>query len=80
MPFFHLVKQEMVYDTEDYDQLPDLFGIEARLPPNRDNVTLYISGTNHSNNMTVICRNEDVFSGRDQTFMFEYVSKFINQA
>ena len=43
VPVFLLVEQERVYhDSTDYDQLPDLFGIEARVSPNRDNVTLYI--------------------------------------
>ena len=82
-PVFHLVEQERVYNSRDYDQLPDLFGIEARFSPNRDNITLYISGTNRSNNVTVMCINEDVFSGHFQTLftlMLEFVSKFINQA
>ena len=75
----------MVYDPEDYRLLPDLFqiDIEARLSPTRNNVTLYISGTNRSNNVTVMCRNvTDVISGRFQilfTLMLEFVSKFINQ-
>ena len=84
MPVFRLVKQEMVYDSEEYSLLPDLFGIEARLSPNRDNVTLYINGTNRSNNVTVMCRNTvDTFSGQFQTLFtltLEFVSKFINQA
>ena len=83
VPVFHLVEQERVYDSEDYDQLPDLIGIEARISPNRDNVTLYVNGTNRSNNVTVICRNGDVFSGQFQilfTLTLEFVSKFINQA
>ena len=83
MPVFHLVEQERVYNSRDYDQLPDLFGIEARVSPNRENVTLYISGTNRSNNVTVMCRNEDVLLGQDQilfTLMLEFVSKFLNQA
>ena len=85
VPVFHLVEQERVYNSRDYNQLPDLFGIdsiEARVSPNRDNITLYISGTNRSNNVTVMCRNEDVLLGRDQilfTLMLEFVSKFINQ-
>ena len=47
VPVFRLLKQEMVYDPEAYDQqlLPDLFDIvvEAILSPTRNNVTLYIN-------------------------------------
>ena len=83
VPVFHLVEQEMQYGPEDYRLLPGLFDIEARLSPNRDNVTLYINGTNRSNNVTVMCRNVDAFSGQFQilfTLMLEFISKFINQA
>ena len=83
VPAFRLLKQEIVYDPQNYSLLPDLFDIEARPSPNRDNVTLDISGTNRSNNVTVMCRNVDGFSGQFQTLftlMLEFVSKFINQA
>ena len=84
VPVFRLVKQEMVYDPEDYVQLPELFDIEAslRASPTRNNVTLYINGTNCSNNVTVMCRNiSNVFSGQFQvlfTLMLEFEGKFIN--
>ena len=81
MPIFRLVEQERVYDS--YNQLPDLFGIEARASPTGNNVTLYINGTNLFNNVTVICRNLELSSSQFQTLftlMLEYVSKFINQA
>ena len=85
MPAYHLVDQERVYDS--YAQLPDLFDIEARPSPTRNNVTLYISGTNHSNNVTVMCGNVDVslFISNQQfhnilfTLILEFVGKFINQ-
>ena len=81
-PVFRLVDQEREYDRRDYNQLPDLFDIEAISSPNRDNVTLVINGTDHSNNLTIKCRNEDSFSGQFQTLftlILEFVSKFINQ-
>jgi hypothetical protein len=36
-----------------YAELPDLFDIEARRSPTGDNITLYVNGTNRSNNVTV---------------------------
>ena len=74
--------QEREYDHRDYNQLPDLFDIEAIPSPNRDNITLIINGTNRSNNLTIICTDEDVFTGQFQIlFMLtlEFVSKFVNQ-
>ncbi|MCG8622171.1 MAG: hypothetical protein MJE68_09285, partial [Proteobacteria bacterium] len=49
VPTYRLVDQERVYDN--YTQLPDLFDIEARPTPTGNNVTLYINGTNRSNNV-----------------------------
>ena len=84
LPAFRLVKQEMEYNQEDYNQLPDLFDIKAIIAPTRNNVTLYINGTNRSNNVTVMCRNvTNVVSGEFQiifTLTLDFVSKFINLA
>jgi hypothetical protein len=73
------MEQGLVYT---YDQLPDLFGIEAKFSSAGNNVTLYINGTNRSNNVTVICRYADPFSSRFQvlfTLTLEFASKFITQ-
>ena len=81
VPIFRLMDQEREYDSMDYNQLPDLFDIEAIRSPNRDNVTLVINGTDRSNNLTIMCTDEDVFAGQFQTlftFILEFVSKFIN--
>ena len=82
VPIFRLMDQEREYDHRDYNQLPDLFDIEAIPSPNRDNITLVINGTDRSNNLTVICWNEDVVTGKFQilfTLILEFVGKFINQ-
>ena len=74
--------QEREYDHRDYNQLPDLFDIAAIPSPSRDNITLVINGTDRSNNLTVICWNEDVVTGEFQilfTLILEFVGKFINQ-
>ena len=70
---------------ESYAELPDLFDIEAR--PSENNVTLYINGTNRSNNVTVVCGNLDVSLGISNpqfhnlfTLVLEFVGKFISQA
>jgi hypothetical protein len=83
VPAYRLVDQEKVYES--YAQLPDLFGIEARRSPTGNNVTLYINGTNRSNNVTVMCGNLDLSSGiSNQLFHFlftlilEFVGKFMN--
>ena len=84
VPVFHLIREEILYDS--YDQLPGLFDIEA-ITSGRNVATLYINGTNRSDNVTVICGNADVSSGLGQiklkilfTLMLEFISKFINQA
>ena len=77
VPRFHMEKQGREYE---YAELPDLFDIEAKVSPTESNVTLYINGTNHSNNVTVICGNFVVFSAQFQdlfTLTLEFVSKFI---
>ena len=82
VPVFRLMDQEREYDSTDYNQLPDLFDIEAIRSPNRDNVTLVINGTERSNNLTIMCTDEDVFSGQFWilfTLILEFVGKFINQ-
>ena len=80
MPAFRLVDQERVYDS--YVWLPDLFDIEARRSPTGDNVTLYISGTNRSNNVTVMCGYLDLSLGTSFNILFtlilEFVGKFVN--
>ena len=81
-PVFRLMDQEREYDHRNYNQLPDLFDIEAILSPNRDNVTLIINGTDRSNNLTIMCWNEDAFSDQFQilfTLILEFIGKFINQ-
>ena len=84
VPAYHLVDryQERVYDS--YIQLPDLFDIEARISPTGDNVTLYINGTNRSNNVTIVCGNVDLSLGASLsnilfTLILEFVGKFSNQ-
>ena len=80
MPSYRLVHQERVYES--YAQLPDLFDIEARPSPTRNNVTLYINGTNRSNNVTVICEYIDVSLGPQFNTLFtltlEFIGKLIN--
>ena len=70
-----------MYDS--YAELPDLFDIEARRSPNGNNVTLYINGTNRSNNVTVMCGNVDTSSGLQFNILFtlilEFVGKFSNR-
>ena len=81
VPVYRLVEYGIAYDS--YVQLPDLFDIEARRSPTGNNVTLYINGTNRSNNVTVMCRNLDFSTGQDFivfTLVLEFVGKFINQA
>ena len=80
MPVFRVVERGLVYYA--YDQLPDLFGIEAKFFSAGNNITLYINGTNRSNNVTVICGYTDLFSARFQvlfTLTLEFVSKLIIQ-
>ena len=81
-PAYRLVDQERVYDS--YAQLPELFDIQARLSPTRNNVTLYINGTNRSNNVTVMCGNVDISLGTSLsnvlfTLILEFVGKFSNK-
>ena len=80
-PIYRLMEQGRVYDS--YAELPDLFGIEARPSPTGDNVTLYINGSNRSNNVTVICEYVDVSLGPQFIILFtlilEFVGKFSNR-
>ena len=46
-----------VYSFLSYDQLPDLFGIEAKLAPNSSSVSLCVNGTSLSHNVTIVCQN-----------------------
>ena len=82
VPAYRLVDQERVYDS--YVRLPDLFDIEARRSPTGDNVTLFINGTNRSNNVTVMCGNVDLSLGTLIsdilfTLILEFVGKFSNK-
>ena len=82
VPVFRLVDQERVYDSGDYNQLPDLFDIKAILSPKKDNITLVINGTDRSNNLTIKCTDDDSFSGQFQILfmlILEFVGKFINE-
>ena len=83
VPTYRLVDQERVYES--FAELPDLFDIEARLSPTGNNVTLYINGTNRSNNVTVMCGNVDLSLGLSDpqfhvlsTLILEFVGRFIN--
>ena len=79
MPVFRVMEQGVMYA---YDQLPDLFDIEAQFFSSGNNVTLYINGTDRSNNVTVTCGYTDLFSARFQvlfTLTLEFVSMFITQ-
>ena len=83
-PVYRLMDQEGEYNS--YNDFPGLFDIEVRLSPTRDSVTLYINGTNRSNNVIVICGNVDLSSGTSNqqfrilfTLILEFVGKFIYQ-
>ena len=69
----------MEYGPLDYTQLPDLFDIEATTSPNGENVTLYINGTNRSDNVTVMCRDfRNAGFGQIETIFtlaLEFISK-----
>jgi hypothetical protein len=85
MPIYRLLQQKRVYDS--YVQLPDLFDIEARPSSTEDSVTLYINGSNRSNNMTVMCGNVDLSLGLSNPqfhvlfkLILEFVGKLVNQA
>ena len=73
--------RSVVYGPDQYSELPDLFNIDVTVSPTRNNVTLFINGTNHSNNVTVQCRNiTDPIFGRFEirfTLMLKFISKFI---
>ena len=84
VPGFRLLRQEMDYEPDEYDQLPDLFDVEARVSPTGDNVTLFINGTNRCNNVTVICIDlTNIAFGQTETLftlVLEFVSKFIHKS
>ena len=80
-PVYHLMDQEGEYNS--YNDFPGLFNIEARHSPTEDSVTLYINGTNRSNNVTVMCGNLDLSSGTSNaqfhilfTLILEFVGEF----
>ena len=55
VPVLYLMTEEgMEYDEHDYSRLPGLLDMEAVVSP-ENNVTLFINGTNRSNNVTVMC-------------------------
>ena len=70
----------MEYDHEDYGLLPGLFDMEAVASSDGNNVTLFVNGTNRSNNVTVMCRDlRNVVFGQVETLftlVLEFVSKF----
>ena len=79
MPVFRLVTEEGL-EYEDYSLLPSLFDIVAVVSPDNNNVTLLINGTNHSNNVAVMCRDlRYAVRGRIETLftlVLEFISKF----
>ena len=79
MPVFRVMERGLVYT---YDQLPDLFDIKAKFFSAGNNVTLYINGTDRSNNVTVTCGYTDLFSAGFQvlfTLTLEFISMFFTQ-
>ena len=79
MPVFRVMEQGLVYA---YDQLPDLFDIEAKFFSAGNNVTLYINGTDRSNNVTIMCGYTNLSSARFQVLFestLEFISKLITQ-
>ena len=79
VPVFRVMEQGVLYA---YDQLPGLFDIEAKFSSTGNNVTLYINGTNRSDNITVKCGHTDPYSSLFQVIFaltLEFVSKFITQ-
>ena len=65
-----------VYSSLLYHQLPDLFGIEARVATDRSNVTLHINGNILAHNVTVECQNiVDPVTGQTET-MFQLTLSF----
>ena len=69
----------MDYDHEDYSLLPDLFDMEAVASSDGNNVTLFVNGTNRSNNVTVMCRDlRNVVFGQVET-LFTLVLKFVSK-
>ena len=75
-----MTEEGVQYDTEHYSLLPGLFDIEVVVSPDGNNVTLFISGTNRSNNVTVMCRDlRYAVLGQIEilfTFLLEFFSKF----
>ena len=83
-PLYRLMDHEGEYNS--YDDFPSLFDIEAIPSQTENRVTLYINGTNCSNNVTVMCGNLDLSSGTSNlqfrilfTLILEFVGKFIYQ-
>ena len=81
VPVYRLMDREGEYNS--YDEFPGLFAIEAILSPTKDSITLYINGTNRSNNVTVVCGNVDLSLGTsNQQFhtifmlILEFIGKF----
>ena len=70
-----------MYDPEDYSQLPDLFDIEAQVFPTGSNITprLLINGTNHSNNVTVVCRDISRVAFGEAETLFTLVLEFFGK-
>ena len=77
VPAYRLMDQEIVYNS--YAELQDLFDIEARPSATGNNITLYINGTNRSNNVTVKCVNVDVSLGLHFKILFTLILEFIGK-
>ena len=81
VPVYRLMDHTGEYNS--YNDFPGLFDIEAIPSPTKDSITLYINGTNRSNDVTVMCGNLDVFSGTSNqqfhtifTLILEFIGKF----
>ena len=65
-----------------YNNFSGLFDIEARSSStdHEDSVTLYINGTNRSNNVIIICRNVEVNSGIvSESLLFTFILEFVGR-
>ena len=72
--------QEREYNS--YTNFSGLFDIEAISSSTEDSVTLYINGTNRSNNVTVTCRNVDVnikLGEVSESILFSFILKFVGR-
>ena len=69
-----------IYTSQNYDQLPGLFSIEAIVAPDSSNVTLHINGHIHTHNVTVECQNlVDPVTGQTETIIFQVTLSFVGK-